>query len=427
MSRHLPVQLIKPDTSLPEQAIRLNDVDLFQPSVHIKPTFLYHDLIKGLRLTLNQFSIYYGRLGKTEDNRIEIRPSDEGIRLYETHITTDFDKLGPHWRYADIPLDFDTEPLAAERGDPLCVVKITRFANNSGVAIATLQHHLIVDIASANQFVRVWADYVRGDSPPTFESNRSLLKSRLTNTGALSFPTGLSITSLLKPQKTAILYATADNLAKLKADVQADIPTDQKDSVPWISTLDALNALLIRAQLRVESSSDIRVLTIPLNLRSRLPDKIPLNYFGNATLPIMMKITVKDILSQSIGYLAAMIRREINKIDENYIDELLVKAANLHTEWPTLDFILKRFCELDLCLTDWSKSDLYSADFGHGKPIRFRCAGAIYGPPVCNIGVPPSDTSSTIDGTELYASVPADSFELFAQDEELCKYLTLHG
>jgi hypothetical protein len=309
----------------------------------------------------------------------------------------------------------------------LCAIKITRFAGNTGVAIATIQHHFCADVFSIVQFTRVWADYVRGCQPLEFCQDRGILQGK--PTGRHTTPSTVSAaTASRKLRKVVILYASAENLAKLKADTQATVPTEGEFSVPWISTLDALGALVTRAHLRLGDPDDKRIVSIPVNLRHRASDRIPVNYFGNGILPAQVSFIAKDVLAQPLGHLAARFRSAINKIDEDEVAIMVDKLAGDPLGWPTPESFIQSMNALDLCLTDWSKAHAYSVDFGYGPPIRFRAAGYMQGPPACFLGMPPSSPETpSMDGMELYAGVVADCFDLFKEDVELNKYLTIHG
>ncbi|KAI8048733.1 transferase [Syncephalis plumigaleata] len=444
------IHVVKPTSSLPEHAVRLVDVDLYQPAVYTCPLFFYRNssltesfmetanLIEGLKQALNQYPILYGRLGKTNDNCMEIQPSANGIPVHETYISMDFDALAPYWRYADIPVDFSIGNFAAEHGDPLCLVKIIRFANNSGVAIAMQLHHYCADMFSIMQFARVWAAHVRGDALPPSSSVSSSVSSeqgrRLMKGHPADAPIPLlPISKEIAPHEfneTMIMHITGENLRKLKMDTQANLSdnnTGTSYAVPWISSLDALSALIIRAHLRLDESKQRRIITIPVNLRSRAPTRIPSDYFGNATIPLVIDVDREEILGQSISHLAAIIRGRINEVTEDYVDAIFNKLATVPFEWPTPETNIRIFQAHDICLTDWTKSAPYTVDFGYGVPTRFRSAGVVQGPPAAYLGMPPISTDNTRDGIEMYICIPKGQLTLFEQDDELNRYLTLVG
>ncbi|ORX97077.1 hypothetical protein K493DRAFT_300604 [Basidiobolus meristosporus CBS 931.73] len=426
-----PFRLLQPATPLPSQAIQLNDVDLFQLPFYVYPTFIFRNddrlsqflptekLIEGLRQALNHFPILYGRLGRTAADGVEVQPSGEGVPVYESQTDTSVQDLEPHWCCSDIPVDSDSYKLDAQQGDPLCVVQITRFAGNTGIALTVILHHFCVDIFSAAQFTRTWADFVRGCSPPECVQNRALLQARPTGNSTPP-PSVDTSASMQKPRTVALVLASAKNLNKLKEDVQATLPAGEKFSVPWISTLDALHALLIDGYLRFDDSGDDRIIAVQVNIRNRAPSRIPANYFGNAVLPITIQVSAKDVLSQPLGYVAAKVRHEINQLDEEAVLAMIDRLGDDPFGWPTHESLMRTFNTMDLGLTDWSKANLYAIDFGHGPPTRFRVAKRKQGPPAMYIETPPD-----LDGLEIFVTIPTDFFEQFRTDPQLNKYLTI--
>jgi hypothetical protein len=436
------IYIVKPISPLPEQAVQLVNVDLYQPAIYTCPLFLYRNndstvsfmetatLVNGLRQTLDQHPILYGRLVQINKYGAEIQPSSNGIHVHEAHISMDFDALAPYWRYADLPLDFSIGDFVAENGDPLCLIKIIRFANNSGVAIAMQLHHYCVDMFSIMQFARAWAAHVRGDVPLPPPQDRRLVMGHPVDASIPLLPISKEIAAH-EWNQTMIMHITKENLQKLKMNAQTSLPNNNDSNsfytVPWISSLDALSALIIRAHLRLDELKQHRIVTIPVDLRSRAPTRIPSDYFGNATLPLVIEVSREEVLEQPIGYLAAIIRYRISEVTENYVDGILNKLATIPFEWPTPSTNIRIFQAHDICLTDWTKSAPYTVDFGHGVPTRFRSAGVVQGPPVAYLGMPPISTDNTCDGIEMYICIPKSRLTLIEQDDELNQYLTLVG
>ncbi|KAI9594109.1 transferase [Syncephalis fuscata] len=449
MTVQSPICILQPRMPLPKQSIQLNDLDLFQPPVYIKPLFIYRNfdpsavfmptytLVDGLRRALDQFPILYGRFEKTPDQRVQIQSSLEGIPVYEAFLNMPLSRLEPYWRHADMPLALDPGHFVAERGDPLLIVQITRFANNTGVAITIVQHHLCVDIFSIVQFARIWAENVRRGplainntaTNLSVTHNRQLLQGKPTRIPI----TPLKPTRLLPKQDRSmlILQVSRKNLAQLKIDAHATLPTHGNYAIPWVSSLDALSALIARAHLRLQKNkhdnplvnSQPRTISMPIDLRYRTPKQVPANYFGNGTLPALTSVTAEEVLNRPIGYLAAKLRTTINRYTEETLPSMLSELANEPFGWPTSKSALYRFSTADICLTDWSKSPLYDVNFGHGPPVRFRVAGNPKGPPGCYLRMPPT----AINGLEFYIAVQVDQIEQFKSDTELGKYVDIIG
>jgi hypothetical protein len=63
-------------------------------------------------------------------------------------------------------------------------------------------------------------------------------------------------------------------------------------------------------------------------MRFRAPKRLPSNYFGNGTILAFVVVTAYEVLTQSIGYLAAKLRTFINQHTEETLPDMLDSLAN---------------------------------------------------------------------------------------------------
>lgn len=206
----------------------------------------------------------------------------------------------------------------------------------------------------------------------------------------------------------------------------------------WISTYDALLAIMWRATVRAKSPLLKPDPTAPskavhaVNGRGRAGEPIPDRYIGTAiTLPQSKNLTVAEVLGDletALPILARNIRDSINTVNPEYIADLVKFASGSHNlQWSELD--MHWVLGLDCMAFDWHTMKSYQEhDFGFGKPAALRWPhpgfeGFFFVFPsragVRNVGED--------EGIEVCFGLEENCFAELEKDEEFARYAEQRG
>ncbi|KAI8049589.1 transferase [Syncephalis plumigaleata] len=386
-------------------------------------------LIKALRNTLKHYPMLYGRLVFSENGEYEVQPSSRGIRFIEAFSKDDISIYEPHWPQDSFPPEWQAIADYPSDEPPLFAVKLTRFANNSGLVLTVGCDHYMADEEGFVLLLKTWAALVRGETPPLPSHDRHLLR-------LSSMPKGPSEKHLpaiveqlhygnrLEDGRVLTLYFSPEKLAHLKKTAIELIDPSER-ATEWFSTLDVILMLVWRATIKARQLPETHLLIkgATVNMRSCLPD-LPENYFGNTVAFSRFPMTVKDVLSQDIGKLSALHRKSINAVKSEE-KSVWIDKAEIDKEKPLLERLVNWLSHLDLLSSDWSKFDCSSIDFGAGRPVRYRCY--IYPLRVLALihSVPSSDNDKP--GLEVCLTIEKQHYDRFVNDKELMVYVTFLG
>lgn len=180
--------------------------------------------------------------------------------------------------------------------------------------------------------------------------------------------------------KTRIWHVPKSKLEELKALASKQSPGGGEG---WVSTYDALLAILWRAIVRAKQpllkpdpaapSKAIHA----VNARGRTEPAIPENYIGVAvTLPQSPELTVGDVLSpdldSTLPLLARTVRAATSQVTPDYVADLIRWAGSCSDlRWVELD--MHWVLGLDCMAFDWHTMKSYEThDFGFGRPAALR-------------------------------------------------------
>ncbi|KAI9595346.1 transferase [Syncephalis fuscata] len=171
-----------------QQVYQLSHTNYRPPSLYINRLLFYKNhrqkavfmpidaLIISLRKTINQYPIVCGRLTKREDGEYEVRPSSKGVLISEVDSENDIAKFEPDWPYKDLTNEWRAIVQPSTENMPLLAIKITRFANNSGLVMCVAGHHYIADGSGWSMLLKSWAAFARGETPPPPSHDRQFLR-----------------------------------------------------------------------------------------------------------------------------------------------------------------------------------------------------------------------------------------------------------
>lgn len=182
--------------------------------------------------------------------------------------------------------------------------------------------------------------------------------------------------------KTRIWHVPRSKLKELKG--LASAPAQGGGGSPgWISTYDALLAILWRAIVRAKQPLLKPEPTAPskaihaVNARGRTEPPIPDNYIGVAvTLPQSPELTVSDVLSPDLGsalpLLARTVRAATDQVTPEYVANL-VRFAGSSPDLRWVELEMNWVLGLDCMAFDWHTMKSYEThDFGFGRPAALR-------------------------------------------------------
>jgi hypothetical protein len=380
---------------------------------------------------------------------------DKGIEL----VVRDLRKAMPSLEeleaadFQTLQLPYDlltTVPLGIGNDRPYAAFKLQFSAIKGGTIITIAISHSVGDGSGTNELTRVLAEEIRlAQASSTGSVTKEVLpeaasmmdRSTLRN---LTSETAFDIKdhpayrwnhpppSITQPQEkqaphpfeatspeiSVLLNFSSANLSKLKADATIS-------GEPFISTHDALAALIWRSLLLIRSRrstaaqnlppSTLGTVFFPSDARRHL--KLTESYIGNCVYQLQADLEL-GILLQSTGLkqAASAIRRAITAVTPAKVASLL---AVTNEKWPDWGF-MESYATTGVAMgTDWTSGTLYSQDWGEafGPLVRYRYPGVVGHAGCCILPKLPDGSA------EVMVSIMPEEEQLLRSDECLGKYI----
>ncbi|KAL0355783.1 UNVERIFIED_CONTAM: protein ENHANCEDSUSCEPTIBILITY 1 [Sesamum radiatum] len=336
-------------------------------------TIILH-LKTSLSRTLDFFPPLAGRLGtiQNDDNRTCFFVDCNNAGVEFTHALADAVSMSDIVGRAYIPQIvssfFPLNGVSNCEGvsKPLLGVQVTELVD--GFFIGCTANHAVIDGTSFWHFFNSWSEISRGldtiSKTPVFER---------------WFPTNISKDNRLiplppldqnllhsfvpPPVLERVFHFSRESVAKLKSKANSEAGTDK------ISSFQALIAHLWRSvtrcrnQLRIEKVNSQEVdLLLLVGTRSRVP--LPDRYFGNAVYIVKTVANEGELLENGLCYPAL-------KVNELVAQQTSEVAIDLAEEWVKNPRIFNKG-SFTFAVTSSPRHNVYSTDFGWGKPIAVR-------------------------------------------------------
>ena len=255
-----------------------------------------------------------------------------------------------------------------------------------GLVLSISLHHSFGDGASLKTILQTWAACCRGESAApslTKATQRERLTSSVTGASLDEFPEYATIPDNIasyQPEVTNgesaelapmppqvdshVFYFSAQKLTELK-----DLASAKLEGSDWISTGDALSALLWRSITVARdpgsghaTADDTRVLNIPLDGR-RLMQEDSNSYMGNIVVFNNATVPLQSLLSSppQLSEISRTIRQSIFRIDEEYIKRAISAISSV----PDVSKVMMSggtFGESALTVSSWGNLHM---DWGH--------------------------------------------------------------
>lgn len=134
-----------------------------------------------------------------------------------------------------------------------------------------------------------------------------------------------------------IFYFSSEALAALKADASPDKVTNPSPSDPkWISTNDALSALLWRTVMAVQNpieslgdADPISAFAIAIDGRSRTDPPVHPRTLGCFLEYVGVEMPIRKMLTCELADIAVEVRKSVAKADKNYSDDVIALVDKL--------------------------------------------------------------------------------------------------
>lgn len=184
----------------------------------------------------------------------------------------------------------------------------------------------------------------------------------------------LSIESM-PPAPWVYFRFSAANIAELKK--EASKPSSASSPAPWISTNDALSALiwktcissrLPRLDLELKST-----LVRAVNARKLYRPPIPSSYMGVCIVADFPVLPLKDLTKDlSIADIATVLRKALNEIDDYHVRSFAT-FVKMEPDKRNITFSVPN-PDRDMMISSWASLPIYTSDFGTrlGKPEYVR-------------------------------------------------------
>jgi len=176
---------------------------------------------------------------------------------------------------------------------------------------------------------------------------------------------------------TAYLAFTPEALRRLKADAEASLPGGT-DAAGWLSTNDAVTALLWRAATRARgfkpSDTQLSACMFAADCRARMDPPLKPGYFGNVNFVGFPRAEVGALAAESLGSSALRVRKGTEARTDAYVRSVLALWESA-SDIKHVGFNADNVSGADYIVTNWSKFG-HGIDFGLGTPIAFRTGPA---------------------------------------------------
>lgn len=338
-------------------------------------------------------------------------------------------------------------PVWASPGDRIPISLIQANFIRGGLILTWNIFHMIGDGTSFYLWTKVWAEGCRRAQslnipdpvqlPLAIWTDREqVMKPSGKNHGRLEdhpeytllpfSPPGPSPKMLSQHHRGQVFYFSPQALKMLKADaspVNATEPSNQK----WISTNDALSALLWRTVMAVQSPLEsldgdpVSNYGISINARHRLTPRVHPDTSGCFLGWVSVEAPIRRIIGDlNIADLAVLVRKAVLRADDNFGDDVVTLVDSLDDVNRLVPTAFLDVPGLNCVQSSWTGFDLHSLEWGPvlGNKIdtvRSPSVGLLHGAQIILPVLPDG-------GMEVLMGVEESCLERLLNDPLLGKY-----
>lgn len=183
-------------------------------------------------------------------------------------------------------------------------------------------------------------------------------------------PTEAPPKMLSSSHRGQIFYFSPESLAALKAEASPANATEPSDQ-NWLSTNDALSALLWRTVMAVQSPLEtlegdpVSVFNIAIDGRQRTDPKVHKDTLGCFLQYVAVSVPIRKMLiSLNLADLAIQIRKKILAADNQFTDDVVTLVEQLEDVDRLVPTAFLDVPGFNCVLTSWIGFDLYALDWG---------------------------------------------------------------
>lgn len=417
---------------------------------------LYLRLKHGLSETVSELPFLGGcivpEVGRSDRVQIQINEG-YGIRF----LYRDYTDAAPQtsWRKSYDELKAANFPISALDAGKLSpigfvptsptppVMAVQASFINGGLLLTTSIHHSATDATGFATILKTWANHSKRGceaggimsltTPNWSAMDRSMLMKGHADANIRDFPVyrvrdglGTGMLPACPPKELSIFYFSPSRLAQLKLAASSDKPTD-----PWISTNDALCALLWRhlSRARGVGSSDSEgqgtrpaQFMVVVQGRKRLAPPLSEEMLGNAVTLALATLDINTITwpSSPLYHAANTLRKAINKIDSAYLGGLIGMIDSM-SDLGNLEVAVFDHPQRDLLVSSWADLGLLQVDWGQGvgRPEYMRIVQQPSTGGIGSVGILPRLPDG---GLEVMIGIEAEAMKRLRADEEFLRY-----
>ena len=367
-----------------------------------EPAAIMSNLVAALDLTLRSMPIVAGSVALSK------RKSDQQGSLSvqspyfkaadilssnDLRAKYDYEQLRTaHFPSDGIAFEATAPRLFGKAADSTPVMIVQANFLNGGLLLFLAFHHCVLDEVGIFNVMKVWSSYCRGEvglnlvTPQWFDQSPLLQGA---GTGRLEnhpeYTLALEGATARAAEDPSTYYPGSENvhsvtyffsdeaLGRLKVAATIGTPGDGDEGNAWISTNDALSALLwccitsARVADSTQATTDIFPLfAMAVNGRKLLRPPMSPDYCGNAVFIAKTLAKADDLLDQQPGRLAkaaSLIRKAVNAVDDAYARDV-IQMARMVDDVGRLAPRRQPAIEYSLGCSSWARQPYYSLDWG---------------------------------------------------------------
>ncbi|KAI9252422.1 transferase [Phascolomyces articulosus] len=343
-----------------------------------------------------------GRLVDIGQGRDAIDCNDTGILYQEANYHRTLEEFRTHGYLANqmdyhrmFPIHFYTK-----YHDPLVAIQVTRF-KDGGVAMGIMFLHKIADKYSQCLFLEAWSKKARGLAyhvatfdrqlvtvPPNVAVTDEVLdyyrdEHRTTTKDHVAASIAANYGKMVDqdqpkyartspngpiPLKSVILEFYSDGLHQCKRDAHT---ADMIKNKIWLSTKDALFAMLLRAIVRSRDLEPDQAVKMVMGINGRSKMRGLDLYFGNWMVTRAVSLTKQEASETRLVDTAIAFRQKMASLDASLFHGIS-KLYTIHQDMTVHYLCYQPNSSIRLTTSDASMLPYWRLDFGFGKPDRVR-------------------------------------------------------
>lgn len=284
-------------------------------------------------------------------------------------------------------------------GDPPLVVQLTWLADGAA-ALGVGFSHCICDGVGSAEFLNSFAELARlTDFKPKPIWDRHLFDSSpyyaaYVNSGAHPefnrVPDLCGFDSRFSQERLTPTSLTFDKMSL--NDLKKLAKSTSRLGESLYTSFEVLSAHIWRSWAKALNlpSNQLLKLLFSINIRNRVEPSLPSGFYGNAIVLGCVQTSVKNLTETSLGYVAELVRRAKERVDDKYVREVVESVSQSGASPDSVGVLI---------MSQWSRVGLHKVDFGIGPPIHVE--------PICSdrycILLPVQDRT---DAVKVMVAVP---------------------